>query len=87
MQAESIMEPPHKIKLIVATAEKYLNIRYFSYQKFYIKEITNPVSKTDWIKQCNLIICSLIARKFETILKLPILTINFFLSKEILYWN
>jgi len=47
MQAESIMEPPHKIKLIVATAEKYLNIRYFSYQKFYIKEITNPVSKTD----------------------------------------
>ncbi|KYN22596.1 THAP domain-containing protein 9 [Trachymyrmex cornetzi] len=45
MQAESIMEPPHRIKLIVAVAEKYLNIRCFSYQKFYTKEIANPISK------------------------------------------
>jgi hypothetical protein len=45
IQDENIMELSHRIRLIVAIAEKYLNIRCFSYQKLYTKEIANPVSK------------------------------------------
>jgi len=39
------LEIPHKIRLITAIAQRYLEIRLHSYSKFYTQEILKPVKK------------------------------------------
>lgn len=40
-----LLEVPHKIKLITLIASRYIQIRLYSYAKFYAEEILKPIKK------------------------------------------
>jgi len=53
-----ISEIPHKIKLIKTTiARRYINIRLYSYFKFYTQEILKPIKKRDIFSKQILFAC------------------------------
>lgn len=52
-----LLEVPHKIILITIIAKRYINVRLYSYSKFYTQNILKPIKKRHRLSKQILFAC------------------------------